>query len=98
MATTAVEAFVFDLDGSTGTRSSTQPISGTLKVLLQVGHPRSPPKVPKPPTASAPLWLRHSSMDLCVSDTEEHRTPLLKVPSGVWLGRKETPFSERCPY
>ena len=59
MATAAIEAFVFDLDGTT---------SATLKVLLLVGHPRSPSKLLKPPIASASLWLRDSDMVLCVRD------------------------------
>ena len=34
------------------------------------------PRFPKPPIASAPLWLRHSNMVLCVTEIREGRREL----------------------
>ena len=34
------------------------------------------PRFPKPPIASAPLWLRHSNMVLCVTEVREGRREL----------------------
>ena len=50
-------------------------------MLLYTGHLWHSPKLPKPPIASAPLWLSDFNMVLCVTEIGEGRA----LPSHKFL-------------